>query len=224
VFDPVVEASPLEGVVHVAGAIRGQHDEWRLLGPKRPELGDRHRVVGQDLEKECLEFVVGPVDFVNDQHRRSEAFRRGMMARRSGRRTKNRSENNSSSTVRTSSGPPACRAAEFGGPQMEQLSGEVPLVDRLADVDSLVALETNQLPAGPSGQGVRHLGLPAAGLTFQEERTTEHHGQEDRRGQTVVGEVSVPSRPPHIVGRLWGVKRPAHCPGHVIGHLRRTAA
>ena len=74
VFDPVVEAAPLEGVVHVTGAIRGQHHEWRLLGSKGPELGDRHRIVGQDLEKERLEFVVGPVDLVNDQHRCGEAL------------------------------------------------------------------------------------------------------------------------------------------------------
>ena len=61
--------------MHVAGAVRGQHHEGRLLGSKRPELGDRHRVVGQDLEKERLEFVVGAVDLVDDQHRRGETVR-----------------------------------------------------------------------------------------------------------------------------------------------------
>ena len=75
VFDPVVEAAPLEGVVHVTGAIRRQHHERRHFGSERPELGDRHRVVGQDLEQERLEFVVGPVDLVDDQHRRGEALR-----------------------------------------------------------------------------------------------------------------------------------------------------
>ena len=60
--------------MHVTGAIRGQHHKRRLVGPKRPELGDRHRVVGQDLEKERLEFIVGAVDFVDDQHRWGDTF------------------------------------------------------------------------------------------------------------------------------------------------------
>ena len=39
-------------------------------GAERAQLGHRDRVVGQHLEQERLELVVGPVDLVDEQHRR----------------------------------------------------------------------------------------------------------------------------------------------------------
>ena len=38
-----------------------------------PELRDRHRGLGQQLEQERLEVVVGAVDLVDQQHRRPRA-------------------------------------------------------------------------------------------------------------------------------------------------------
>ena len=56
--------------MHVAGAVRGDDHDRRLVGPERAQLGHRDRVLGQDLEQERLELVVGPVDLVDQQHRR----------------------------------------------------------------------------------------------------------------------------------------------------------
>ena len=53
-------------------------------------------VVGEDLEQERLELVVGAVDLVDQQHRRRPA-RRWSIARSSGRLTRKRSEYSSSS-------------------------------------------------------------------------------------------------------------------------------
>ena len=40
VLDPVVEAAPLEGVVHVAGAVGGEHHDRRRVGAaKVPSSG-----------------------------------------------------------------------------------------------------------------------------------------------------------------------------------------
>ena len=39
----------------------------------RAELGDRHAGLGQQLEQERLEVVVGAVDLVDQQHRRPRA-------------------------------------------------------------------------------------------------------------------------------------------------------
>lgn len=116
--------------------------------------------------------------------------------------------------------PAARRRPKFGRSEMEQLPGKVPLVNRLIDVNAFVTLESNQLPAGPSGQGVRHLGLTAAGLAFEEEWTVEHHGQEDRGGQTVVGEVPMAfESTPNLVGRLGKHKRSgAGLPGSLAHH------
>ena len=39
------------------------------IGAERPELGDGHGVVGEDLEQERLELVVGAVHLVDQQDR-----------------------------------------------------------------------------------------------------------------------------------------------------------
>jgi hypothetical protein len=63
----VVQAAPLERVVQVPGPVRGEHGDrgqGRLLGA---EFRDRDRRLGQQLEQERLELVVGPVDLVDEQ-------------------------------------------------------------------------------------------------------------------------------------------------------------
>ena len=69
VSDPVVEAAALERVVQLARAVRGQHHDRPPLGADRADLGDRDLEVGEELEQEGLELVVGPVDLVDQQHR-----------------------------------------------------------------------------------------------------------------------------------------------------------
>ena len=66
----MVEAAPLQRVVQLTRAVRGDHDERPPLGRDRPELGDRHLEVGQELEQEGLELVVGAVDLVDQEHHR----------------------------------------------------------------------------------------------------------------------------------------------------------
>src|SRR6266852_1677188 len=61
VIDPVVEASPLQRVVQVAGPVRGEDDDRRIVSPPRPEFGNRNRRLGEQLEQERLELVVAPV-------------------------------------------------------------------------------------------------------------------------------------------------------------------
>src|SRR5829696_5096225 len=67
VVDPVVQAAALEGVVELTRAIGGQHDERPAAGADRPELGDRHLEVREQLEQEGLELVVGAVHLVEQQ-------------------------------------------------------------------------------------------------------------------------------------------------------------
>ena len=102
VLDPVVEAAPLQRVVQLAGPVRGEHDDRRRRGRHGAELGDAHLVGREHLEQERLELVVGPVDLVDEQHRRALLQRGqhrpgqqeplvvqallGLLARRRGRR------------------------------------------------------------------------------------------------------------------------------------------
>ena len=73
VVDPVVQAAALDRVVQVARAVGGEHDDRRVRGADRADLGDRHAGLGQQLEQERLEVVVGAVDLVDQQHRRPRA-------------------------------------------------------------------------------------------------------------------------------------------------------
>jgi hypothetical protein len=66
----VVEAPPLDGVVEVAGPVRGEDDDRWMRGADRPELGDRDAGVREQLQQERLEVVVGPVDLIDQQDRR----------------------------------------------------------------------------------------------------------------------------------------------------------
>ena len=68
VVDPVVQAAPLDRVVEIAGPVRGEDDDRRVGGGDRAELGNRHGGLGQQLEQERLEVVVGAVDLVDQQH------------------------------------------------------------------------------------------------------------------------------------------------------------
>ena len=85
-------------------------------------------------------------------------------------------------------------AAGLGGAEVEQLAGVVPLVHGLADVDALVALQADQLAAGPARQHLGHLGLPHAGLALEEQRSAQAQGEEDGGGQALVGQVAVARR------------------------------
>jgi hypothetical protein len=71
VLDPVVEAAALERVVHLTGAVAGDHHDRGHLGVHGAELGHGHRVVREHLQQEGLELVVRAVDLVDQQDGRS---------------------------------------------------------------------------------------------------------------------------------------------------------
>ena len=85
----------------------------------------------------------------------------------------------------------AAGSAGLGRPQVQELAGVVPLVDGLGHVDALVALQPQQLAARPGGQHLGHLGLAHPGLALEQQRAVQGQGQEDRRGQALVGQVAV---------------------------------
>ena len=70
IVDPVVEAAPTQRVVQVAAAVRRQHHHRRHRGGERAEFGHRHRRLTEEFEQQRLEFVVGAVDLIDEQHRR----------------------------------------------------------------------------------------------------------------------------------------------------------
>ena len=86
---------------------------------------------------------------------------------------------------------PARLAAGLGGAEVQQLTGVVPVVDGLRCVDALVALQPDELAAGPAAEHLGHLGLADAGLALEQQRPLQRQRQEHRRGQALVGQVAV---------------------------------
>ena len=160
VVDPVVEAAALERVVQLAGAVGGEDHHRRRLGDHGPDLGDGHRGVGQHLQQEGLELLVGPVELVDQEHRPAPCA--------DGRQQRPLDQE--------------LRAVELGGlavgverpllqrARVEELARVVPLVERLAGVDPLVALEADEPRRQRPRERPRDLGLADPRLALEEQR------------------------------------------------------
>ena len=100
---------------------------------------------------------------------------------------------------------------DLGGAEVEQLAGVVPVVDRLGDVDALVALEADQLAAGHAGERLGEFGLADAGLALEQQRPAQRHRQEHRGRDPLVGEVSLRGERLSDVGRVHAPTIPLLC-------------
>src|SRR5829696_2555343 len=61
VVDVEEQAAPLQRLGQLAGVVRREEHEGDLLGRHRAQLGDRHLVVGEDLEQQRLGLDLDPV-------------------------------------------------------------------------------------------------------------------------------------------------------------------
>ena len=152
------------------------------VGLHRAELGDGDLVLGQHLEQEGLEGLVGAVELVDQQHRRPRAGVERLQQRRarSGCAREYRS-------ARQLLAVDVVRG--FGQADLEHLPRVVPLVGGLRHVQALVALQADQRraqrarPASWRARSCRRRArLPGtAGAAAS--------GQEQRGGQLPVGDV-----------------------------------
>ena len=98
----MIKTPPPQRVGQFAGAVRRQHHVRDGDGADRAEFGDGDLEIGQELEQESLELVVGAVDLIDQQHRRLSR----RMAASSGRSSRYFSEKIWSSIA--SASPPRC--------------------------------------------------------------------------------------------------------------------
>ena len=77
------------------------------------------------------------------------------------------------------------------GTEVQQLAAVVPVVHGLGRVDALVALQSDELAAGPAGQHLGDLGLADAGLALEQQRLAELECKEHCRSQAPVSDVVV---------------------------------
>ena len=157
------------------------------VGRERADLGDGHGIVGQDLEQEGLELVVGPVDLVDEQNRQRPVVVRDRLEEG----TANEEALVVQLVLQPGRGVGRGEPGRLGRAQMEELAGVVPLVHGLGHIDALVALEPDQGTADPVGENPRDLGLADPGLTLQQERSGQVEGEEDGSGEALVGQVRV---------------------------------
>ena len=179
--------------MHVAGPVGGQNRHRRHRGAHRAQLGDGDRPVGQHLQQEGLELVVGAVDLVDEEDGRN-------LLRRPGEGLEQRAADEEPLVVelrlqRVDALGASRHVGGLGGPEVQELAGVVPLVEGLGGVDPLVALEPHQRGPGPRRECFRHLGLADPGVALEEERALQPEGEEDDRRQALVGQVPLVAQP-----------------------------
>jgi hypothetical protein len=160
-------------------------------------------VVGEDLEEEGLELRVGLVHLV-DQEQRRHVGEDGLEHR--AREEEALVEEDVALGVEPVGGlgqraGPGERLADalLQHLGVEQLLAVLPLVDGLGLVETLVALEAEQLPPRGCGERHRQLGLADAGRSLDEQRLLQPLGQEDRRGDLPRREVPLPLQQPRCL-------------------------
>ena len=141
----------------------------------RAELGDRDLEVGEHLEQERLELLVGAVDLVDQQHH-------GLVGVD---RLEQRPPDQELGAEELVLGDRAL----LRGADVEQLARVVPLVDGVGDVEALVALEPDQPRVRRRGERLGRLGLADAGLALEQQRLLEREREEERRREPAVGQV-----------------------------------
>ena len=157
-----------------------------------PSSGHGDLEVGEHLQQERLERLVGAVELVDQQHRR---------ARRIGlERLQQRPLDQEALGEDVALEPLAVvRAFGLGDPDRDHLRGVVPLVDRRRHVEPLVALQADQPAAERRGQHLGDLGLADAGLAFEEQRAAHLEREKEHGRQRPVGEIVGRRR----AGRGW---------------------
>jgi hypothetical protein len=194
--DPVVEAAPLERVVQVAGAVRGEHDDRRVCRGDRPALRDRDREVGQKLEQKRFELVVGAIDLVDEQHDPALArrFERGQQ------RPPDQEVVGIQIGGAIAQRPFRTVAQRLRQPNRQQLFAVVPIVRGGGEIESLVALQPQEPRAEHRGQRARGVGLSDAGVAFEQHGTVQADSTRQGGRQSRIRDVAgIPESLPEIV-------------------------
>ena len=177
-----VEAASLQRFGQLTGVVGGEEHQRDLFRLDRAELGDRHLVVGEELQQQCFGLHLEAVDLVDQQH--DGIVGPDRLEQRTGE------EKLVGEDVVGHLGPLVVLAPL--GLDAKQLLLVVPLVERLGLVEPFVTLETNQAGAGDLGHALRQLRLARARRPLHEDRLLEAISQEDDAGSTLVRKIVDP--------------------------------
>ena len=190
------EAATLERLGELTGGVRGQHHEGSPYGGDGAHLGDGDLEVAEHLEQQPLDLDVGLVDLVDEQHRR-------LLAPDGGQQRAGEQELVGEDVVVGLL--PGLVAG--GGLDAEELFLVVPLIKRAGLVETLVALQADQVGAARAGDRLGQLGLADPGRALDQQRLLQRAGEVGRRRGGRVGEVGGLVE---LLGRVRGGLEPGH--------------
>ena len=172
IVDPVIDAAAPQRLVQVARAVGGENDDRMLGRADRAALGNRNLEIGEEFQEERLEFLIGAIDLVDQQHGRIRRAQRRQHRPLDEKRL----------------------AVDVDGllarlPDRQHLAGIVPLVERGGGVDAFVALQADKPSRKHGPDGLRRLRLADAGRSLEQQRLAERQGEIGRRRQAFVGEI-----------------------------------
>src|SRR5215210_1728581 len=164
-----------------------------MLSLDRPDLGYGDLVVGEELQQKRLELLVGPVDLVEQEHRR----RLGSYGLQYGTLHKEvlgeeyvlllaQLRGGLAQALRRTEDLPDLLPQNL---RVQELLTVLPLVECLGFVKPLVALQADECPFRGRCERLRKLGLADASGTFHENRLVQLHGQVHHRRQAPVADV-----------------------------------
>ncbi len=208
VVDVEEEAATLQRLGQLTGVVRGEEHHRDLLGGDGAELGDRHLVLGEDLEQQRLGLDLDPVDLVDQQHHRVIGADR--LEQRAGE------EELVGEDVVVDLAP---AVGALVGLDAQELLLVVPLVERLGLVEPLVALQPDQPGPGELGDRLGELGLARSGRTLDQDRLAQPIGEERHAGDALVGQVVHRAAGPR--GPICTLSKRFAIAGHPTGRLER---
>ena len=116
--------------MQLARAVRSDHDYRRRRGLDGAELGNRDLEVGEQLQQITLEFLIRPVELVDEQHRGARApVAERLQQRPLDQKVGTEQLAGARAPVRRG------RAVGLGQPDLDQLPRVVPFVHRMVDVE-----------------------------------------------------------------------------------------
>ena len=181
--------------MNFARAVRRNDHDGRLFGLDRANFRDRNLEIGEQFEQVRLKLFIAAIKFVDQQHRRLRICRvDGLQERALDQKIRPKNLLEFLSTA---------GSARFHQPNMQHLARIIPLIHRGADIDPLVALQTDQPGTKHSRQHLRDFGFPYPRLALQQQRLPPLQRQEHRCCQAAVSYIILGKhRPLHIFNSI----------------------
>ncbi len=179
VLEVEVGAPPPQGLAEGPGPVGREHHEGDGPGPHHPYLGDGDLHLAEQLQQKGLELLVGLVDLVDEQHHRplrADGLEQGALQQVLV------AEQGLGQRVRV--------LAVHLHLDAQKLLLIVPLVERLALVQSLVALQAHQFPVQGGGHDLGNLRLAHAGGPLDEQGPAQLQGHQQGGDQAVVADIA----------------------------------